>query len=89
VAPWADTIKRTAEYGWTSPLHYIDAEDGPPHDCSVNLKRDCPDGKCVVVAISNFSSILADESNDLHDRVDALKFITHFIGDVHQPLHGK
>ena len=40
---------------------------------------------CVTEKIHEFSSIL--RSAPLRERNDALKFLVHFVGDVHQPLH--
>jgi hypothetical protein len=49
--------------------------------------RDCPDGQCVIAAIERQRAILADRNQPLAARRDALKFVVHFVGDVHQPLH--
>lgn len=56
--------------------------------------RDCPtiadnevDRNCVLAAIDHFRQVLADKNAPKADRVRALTFIVHFVGDVHQPLH--
>ena len=50
--------------------------------------RDCPDGNCVIAAIEPQRAILADRTPSAGEaRRDALKFLVHFVGDVHQPLH--
>jgi len=51
------------------------------------MKRDCRDGACVVGAIEAQRRLLGDPKQPLDVRRDALKFIVHFVGDVHQPLH--
>jgi hypothetical protein len=50
VASWADELRNTdpARFQDTSAWHYIDSKD---HSCVLVLKRDCPDGNCVVAAI--------------------------------------
>jgi len=85
---WADEVKRVKGYaGWSGPLHYSDAEDTPPSSCSYDYKRDCPDGKCIVGAIANYTQrLIACRSSDAI-REEAAKFLTHFIGDLTQPLH--
>lgn len=83
---WADEIKRSKGYGWSGVLHYSDAEDNPPKDCSYDYKRDCPDGKCVVGAIANYTTRLSC-GNPKDVREEAAKFLTHFLGDITQPLH--
>ena len=78
-AVWADDTK-TRENG---PWHYIDfyfRADGKPTD----LK---PDAENVVWGIAKFSKVLADHSATDADRGQALRFLLHFVGDIHQPLH--
>jgi hypothetical protein len=48
---------------------------------------DGPAADCVVDKIQEFSAELADPKTDLEEQVVALKFVLHFVGDVHQPLH--
>ncbi|TZF90667.1 S1/P1 nuclease [Cognatilysobacter lacus] len=87
VATWADELRANdPDLGKrSSKWHYADiAENGcadyePP--------RDCPNGDCVIEAIRTQTAILADRSQSLDARRQALKFVVHFIGDVHQPLH--
>jgi hypothetical protein len=84
---WADEVKRSKGYaGWSGPLHYSDAEDSPPTACSYDYKRDCPDGNCVVGAIANYTQRLGCR-NSQAVREEAAKFLTHFLGDITQPLH--
>jgi hypothetical protein len=86
VASWADNLRNTdpARFKATSSWHYIDSKDG---SCNFVLQRDCPDGNCVVAAIETQRRILADRSQSTAVRADALKFLVHLVGDVHQPLH--
>lgn len=86
VAMWADTLRAESPemYKLTSSWHYINTRGG---GCAYDLARDCPDGNCVVEAIKKQRAILADRSQPLASRRDALKFIVHFVGDVHQPMH--
>src|SRR5690606_6282129 len=69
----------------TSRWHYVNTPPGEA--CAYVAERDCPDGECVIGAIQAQRAILADRSQPLEARRDALKFIVHFIGDVHQPMH--
>lgn len=86
VATWADDLRDTdpALYRQTSRLHYVNF-NGPK--CRYDPARECPDGQCVVAAIDKYTKILADTSRSREDRADALRFVVHFVGDVHQPLH--
>lgn len=86
VANWADQLRdnNPGEFKRTSRWHYINT---PPGTCAYVPARDCPDGNCVVGAIQTQRAILADRSQPLAARRDALKFLVHFVGDVHQPMH--
>jgi hypothetical protein len=48
-ATWADEIKGIsgAPYAWASALHYVDALDNPPDECSVDYDRDCEGDRCI------------------------------------------
>src|SRR2546430_10844945 len=50
-------------------------------------KRDGKDNNDVVDRIEMFERVLADGSQSKDVRAEALKFLVHFVGDVHQPLH--
>jgi S1/P1 Nuclease len=52
-----------------------------------NPNQDCKDGDCLVEAIRKNISILENSSEKTGNRAEALKFIVHLIGDLHQPLH--
>ncbi|HXH01097.1 MAG TPA: S1/P1 nuclease [Xanthomonadaceae bacterium] len=86
VSIWADQLRDTdpARFKATARWHYANlAENG----CDYQPLRDCKGG-CVVGAIEDQTRLLADRSMPWQQRIDALKFVVHFIGDIHQPLHG-
>lgn len=86
VAVWADTM-RTGDpdrFRVTSNWHYVNT---PPGTCRFDAARDCKDGACVIGSIEAQKTILADPRQPLPARRDALKFLVHFVGDIHQPLH--
>ncbi|KAJ3174633.1 hypothetical protein HDU87_007005 [Geranomyces variabilis] len=95
-ATWADEIKlgTQGDYRWASNLHFIDAADTTPLDadathpidCKVELPRDAAGGINIVDAIGNFTTQLAPTYPWIR-RSEALKFISHFAGDITQPLH--
>ncbi|KAE9397443.1 phospholipase C/P1 nuclease [Gymnopus androsaceus JB14] len=88
-APWADEVRyrKGSGYAWSAPLHFVDAEDDPPTECSVIQNRDCTDKGCILTAIANYTSRLIDTSLSDDERQEALKFVDHFVGDIGQPLH--
>ncbi len=86
VASWADALRNTdpARFRQTSPWHYVNF---PLGECDYQPERDCPNGQCVVAQIDHQRAILGDRKQPLAARRDALKFLVHLVGDVHQPLH--
>ncbi|KKY15674.1 putative nuclease s1 [Diplodia seriata] len=87
VATWADSYRYTDEGAFSAEYHYIDANDSPPDSCGVELERDCPDSGCIVSAIANYTSRVQSSSVSSTEKQKALKWIIHFLGDIHQPLH--
>ncbi|MCJ1463914.1 hypothetical protein MMC07_002523 [Pseudocyphellaria aurata] len=87
-ALWPDEIRRTRGWTYTAAWHFIDAEDDPPRTCKVVYNRDClPKTGCIVSAITNMTSRILDPDLDQNSHYEALKFLLHFLGDIHQPLH--
>jgi hypothetical protein len=68
----------------TGPWHYIDIPIDKPHR---DMARDCPKGDCVIRKIEDFEAVLRDANAPPTQRREALMFVIHFIGDMHQPLH--
>jgi S1/P1 Nuclease len=87
VATWADSYRYTSAGRWSEPLHFIDAQDSPPQNCSVDFNRDCGSDGCSISAMVNYTKRVTDESLSAADQNEALKFLVHFVGDIHQPLH--
>lgn len=71
--------------GNTGPLHYANI----PNDAAAGFDRarDCKDDQCVVAAIEKYSAILEDKTQPRDKRREALIYIVHFMGDLHQPMH--
>ncbi len=82
ICVWADQVRTTPEYKFTAPWHYASVDDNDTYERSIHN----PAGD-VIVAITNQLEILKNAKNPQSQRVEALKFITHFMGDIHQPLH--
>ncbi|MDE1154997.1 MAG: S1/P1 nuclease [Acidobacteriaceae bacterium] len=91
IASWADDIRSSQPE--TGPWHYIDIPRSEPkfdrnRDCPVNAKDPkSPWRDCVTDRILYFEGRLGDESLPADQRAEALKFLVHFLGDIHQPLH--
>lgn len=86
VAAWADQVREAEleDYRHTRRWHFVNF---PSLDCDYVPARDCPGGHCVIGAIASQSRVLADPGQPRWRRIEALKFVVHLVGDVHQPLH--
>jgi hypothetical protein len=87
VSTWADQIR--LQRSDTAPWHYVNIPIHPKTGTSAayDSERDCPESKCVVVKIEEFRVMLHDERTPVGQRLEALKFLVHFVADIHQPLH--
>jgi hypothetical protein len=85
IATWADEMakQRPETLRW----HFVDI---PYEATNYDPKRDCnptPKGDCIINAIERFLATLKDQSQPKRKRAEALMFLVHFVGDLHQPLH--
>ncbi|CAE6379638.1 unnamed protein product [Rhizoctonia solani] len=87
VAIWPDDVRRTEEWGWSRTLHFVNGiDDKPPKDCSFGTKGwGLPSDFHILSAVVNTTRRV--NSSDSHGRNYSLSFLTHFLGDIHQPLH--
>jgi hypothetical protein len=82
VASWPDVIRPQRKE--TGPWHYVSI---PLTEDRYLPERDCVKDDCVIGAINRFRLVLADRSQPVAVRCEALKFLVHFIGDLQMPLH--
>jgi len=80
VANWAD---EQADFRESLPWHYVNV---PIAESRYNPKF-CQPGGCVVGKIEDFTNVLRDPKQPRPAKQQALKFLIHFIEDLHQPLH--
>jgi hypothetical protein len=80
---WPDDIR--SQRPETSPWHYVDIPLGTVHR---EVEKFCdPKESCVTRAIMDQLAVLRSPDADPQKRADALRFLIHFVGDLHQPLH--
>jgi nuclease S1 len=81
VSTWADEVRRDRRE--SGPWHYINIPiTEPRYDAKF-----VPKEGCVVTKIDDFRKILADAGRPRVERAEALKFLAHFVEDMHQPVH--
>ena len=94
-ATWADRYRQSHRN--TAAWHFVDIELSNP-----NLDQACfghpavPSGQpasagpaddCVVDKVQEFADELGNSATNSEEQIVALKFLLHFVGDMHQPLH--
>ena len=84
VCVWADVMAHVRPE--TAPWHYIQVyvrEEQNRYD----LSDVCRDHQCVVDQIERDEEVLRNRWTTHANKKEALKFLVHFVEDVHQPLH--
>ena len=81
---WPDSVRRSDEWAWSYPLHFINIPIGESHYLQT---RDCPDQQCATEAIKKYSLELGDQRAHNERRRQAFAWVCHLVGDLHQPLH--
>ncbi|WP_375404390.1 S1/P1 nuclease [uncultured Sphingomonas sp.] len=81
---WPDCIRNLSNrFSYTNPWHYQNVDICRPFD----LKSACRDGNCVSAQIDRQVKLLQDRTIPRREKVAALAFLIHFVGDLHMPLH--
>ena len=83
IANWADEIKDTEWGKRRGSWHY---DDVPLCETQVYEKY-CRNGRCASAQLARHIEILADRRASRRSRNEALKWVVHLAGDIHQPLH--
>lgn len=87
IANWADLIKGSSYYATRYPKHrlwhYVDIDVAVKEEAFAPLK----DKDNVVARIAYFQKVLVTATESKVNRKEALMFLVHFLGDLHQPLH--
>lgn len=87
VANWADQIKSDAAWKHTSSYHFQDIPDGQSLIDNIRSQdhADQQKGGVVEAILQGETDFLSNDNPS--DQQNDVKFLVHFIGDVHQPLH--
>lgn len=90
ISSWADKIRYMKEYKEIYPgngsWHYVDFNVTERYDENFDLQPDSK-GRDIVGAIRRWADELASPKIPLEHKLDAVRFLVHFVGDIHQPLH--
>lgn len=81
VSSWADEVKNGSQWSHTKSWHFVDIADGETYQESEHNH----DGDVITALTLNIK--ILKTSQNIAEKQDALRFIVHFVGDIHQPLH--
>ena len=84
VSTWADSMVESRPE--TAPWHFFNL-DVRQSQSKYDIADVCKNHNCVVDQIEKDYGILAQRFASRRDKREALKFLVHFLGDIHQPLH--
>lgn len=79
---WADDVRGQPDFEFAAELHYINLAFSA--DGTRPSRR--PGDEHIVRALERYTDVLR-RGTDRDARAQALRFVIHFVGDVHQPLH--
>ena len=83
---WPDDVKYSSRKG-TYEHHFINVPDDANR---IDLQRDCAALNCIAVGLQqalHYLSLPARGDRDKLRRAAALRFLGHYVADLHQPLH--
>lgn len=86
VSTWADEVRSKPEYRSTGSWHYINLPLGLSYDEFKNKVENMLQAN-VYSALGKEMELINDKTVPKEQKIEALKFIVHFVGDLHQPMH--
>lgn len=79
---WPDEIRSNPIYNYSWPWHYVSIPNGKGYfDQKRNKEGD------VIESLFRYEDVLRDTKSTKEQKVEALRFLVHFLADLHQPLH--
>jgi hypothetical protein len=84
-ATWADDVRSLRPE--TADWHFVDIPVGAAHYDAARDCRPTDKGDCIIAEIARARAEVVDLRRSVEQRAESLKFLIHFVGDIHQPLH--
>lgn len=83
---WADEIRSQGAYRKTASWHFLNLPTGLDHAAFVSAVKGMTKDN-VYSEILKTEAVLTDKSASREQQTEALRFLIHFVGDIHQPMH--
>jgi S1/P1 nuclease len=81
-AHWGDDVRPNLGFEFAPNLHFADF----PFTTDNTPLPDLPEPQNIIKALEHYVDVLKN-SIDTNEQAEALRFVIHFVGDIHQPLH--
>lgn len=82
---WPDAIKHSKKYKAYKNWHYLNIPRNTQVISAKNIHNNC-NQQCITHAIT-FHAKKFQRENNAWEKLQALMFLGHWLGDIHQPLH--
>lgn len=81
---WADEVRSDKKYDYSYKWHYQNLKDSLTlTDLEALFRNPTAEGEHLFFAIEQMKERIRNDKND----AEALKFLVHFMADLHQPMH--
>ncbi|HVS95833.1 MAG TPA: S1/P1 nuclease, partial [Puia sp.] len=86
VSTWADEVRGQEKYRQTGPWHYVNLPLGLGYEQFKTRVENMLEAN-VYSALVRQMQVITDKAASREQKIEALKFVVHFVGDLHQPMH--
>jgi hypothetical protein len=86
VAPWADEARQEPQYKYTTPWHFLNVEQGMTYPQFAAFVKSSTK-ESLYTAINKCIVDLKSQTTTKEQKLVALKFLIHLVGDAYQPMH--
>lgn len=87
LANWPDCVRPSQAYAKTAPYHFDDVPRCPVAVALPDKSIYCANGQCATEALKRYIAVLQNSASSPRQKAEALSFIIHIVGDLHQPMH--
>jgi len=79
---WMDEIRSDEKYNYAKTWHYVTVPEGKDYATAEHEEKGD-----IYEAIGRMTALLKSDTATKIQKVEAVRMLTHLVGDIHQPLH--